>query len=72
MPSLHKTFPIGKVTVEVFTKDGTSSVEDWAPEDAEEARDFARETADCTDVAKVEYRFGSVFKTFTAEQNATA
>lgn len=52
-------FELGSVTVEVFTFQGERHLEDWALDDADEARDYASETACCSDVAKVEFRYGS-------------
>lgn len=68
----NKSFSIGTVTVEVFTADGASAIEDWAAEDAEEALEYARETSCCADVVKVEYRFGTTIKTFCEMKLATA
>ena len=59
------SFPLGVVTVEVTTRDGSAHLEDWAQEDADEAREYAAETADCVDVVRVVFLHGAertVFK----------
>jgi len=57
-------FRLGVVTIEVFTNSGECHVEDWAPQDAGEARDYASETACCSDVTKVEFRNGSEHRVY--------
>lgn len=49
-------FPIGVVTVEITTLDNTTTIEDWNPAEAFEAREYAAETAHCTDVRTTTFR----------------
>jgi len=53
-----KLFELGLVTVKIFTIKGEQYLEDWASDDADKARDYASETACCSDVAKVEFQYG--------------
>lgn len=49
-------FELGVVTVEVTTLDGSTTIEDWDPAEAPEAREYAAETANCADVASTIFR----------------
>lgn len=49
-------FKFGAVTVEVNTRDGSTTIEDWNPKEADEAREYAAETANCADVASTIFR----------------
>ena len=55
MPKDDKSIRLGVVTVTVNTADGLSDIQDWAPEDAAEAREYAAETAHCRDVKSVDF-----------------
>jgi hypothetical protein len=50
-----KRFVLGVVTVTINLKNGKQHVEDWDPQDADEAREYASETARCSDVAAIEF-----------------
>ena len=48
-------FELGLVTVTVRCLSGESHIEDWPPADAEAAREYAEETACCSDVLRTEF-----------------
>jgi len=52
---VDKQFELGVVTVSVFTANGECHIEDWDPDDAEKALEYAGETAHCDDVKRVEF-----------------
>lgn len=55
--ALHEeAFKFGVVTVEVTTTAGECHIEDWNPKDADEALDYARETAQCSNVSRTVFK----------------
>jgi hypothetical protein len=54
--SVAKHYPLYTVVVEVTTRDETKHCEDWPPDEAAEAHEYARETATCSDVLSTTYR----------------
>lgn len=55
--ALHdEQFELGVVTVAVTTISGECHIEDWNPKDAAQALDYARETAQCSDVLSAVFR----------------
>lgn len=61
-------FKLGVVVVEVTTHDGRTTIEDWAPEDVDQARDYAAETSRCSDVTSTVFRHGGEVVTFGSKE----
>lgn len=51
MSLTNESFELCVVTVEVTTTKGECHIEDWNPKDANEALEYAEETAQCSDVS---------------------
>lgn len=66
------SFKLGVVTVEVTTTGGECRIEDWSPKDADEALDYARETAQCTDVSRAVFTDARDGRTETFNNKALA
>ena len=58
-------FELGVVTVEVKTASGESHLEDWNPKDATDAETYAKETAQCSDVASTVFSDNRTGRTIT-------
>ena len=63
MKAESEEFELGVIVVTVHTTDGTSTIEDWNPKHARKAREYACETAQCSDVKSVDFANNRTGKT---------